>query len=111
MEEVNQEVDFGVGVVKIGEKRCNNWKVTWKKFRKYLEDGRKQNKCKNFKQNKIQSELLKDVDDDECRWLQCNADARKTRAIQPTRADGRSNQMKEDKRYRGPRAVQVMQEI
>ena len=49
MDEVNQEVDFGVGVVKIGEKPCNNWEVTWKKFRKYLEDGRKQNKCKSFK--------------------------------------------------------------
>ena len=111
MDEVNQEVDFGVGVVKIGEKPCNNWEVTWKKFRKYLEDGRKQNKCKSFKQNKIQSELLKDVDDDEYRWLQCNAKPRKTRAIQPTRADGRSNQVKEDRSYGGPRAVQVMQEI
>ena len=40
MEEVNQEVDFGVGVVKIGEKR---WEVTWKKFRKYLEYERKKN--------------------------------------------------------------------
>ena len=60
---------------------------------------------------KLQKEqLLKDVDD-EYRWLQCNADARKTRAIQPTRADGRSNQVKEDKRYGGPRAVQVMHEI
>ena len=35
----------------------------------------------NFKQSKIQSELLKDVDDDEHRWLQCNADAKKTGAI------------------------------
>ena len=111
MEEVNQEVDFGVGVVKIGETRCNNWEVTRQKFRKYLEDGRKQNKCKNFKQNKIHSELLKDVDYDEYRWLQCNADARKTRAIQTTKADGRSNQVKEGKRYGGPRAVQIMQEI
>ena len=49
MEEVNQEVDFRVGVVKIGEKRFNNWEVTWKKIRKYLEDGRKQNKCKDLK--------------------------------------------------------------
>ena len=64
--------------------------------------------CKNFKQNKIQSELLRDVDDDEYRWLECNADARKTRAIEPTRADGRNNQVKEEKRYGGPRAVQVM---
>ena len=40
MEEVNQEVDFGVGVVKIGEKR---WEVTWKKFRKYQEYERKKN--------------------------------------------------------------------
>ena len=40
MEEVNQEVDSGVGVVMIGEKR---WEVTWKKFRKYLEDERKKN--------------------------------------------------------------------
>ena len=107
MEEVNQRVDFEIGMVNIGEQRCNNWEVTWKKFRKYLEDGRKQNKCKNFKQNKIQSELLKDVDDDEHRWLQCNADP----IFQPTRADGRNNQLKEDTRYGGPRAVQVMQQI
>ena len=45
MEKVNQEADYGVGVVKIGEKR---WEVTWKKFRKYLEDERKKT-CKNFK--------------------------------------------------------------
>ena len=81
MEEVNQEVDLKVGLVKIGEQRCNNWEVAQKKFREYLEDGTKQNKCKNFKQSKIQSELLKDVYDDEYRWLQCNADAKKTGAI------------------------------
>ena len=40
--------------------------------------------------------------------MECNADARKTRAIEPTRADGRNNQVKEEKRYGGPRAVQVM---
>ena len=45
----NQEVDFEVGVVKIGEQRSNNWEVAWKKFREYLDDGRKQSKCKNFK--------------------------------------------------------------
>ena len=49
MEEVNQEVDLKVGLVKIGEQRCNNWEVVWKKFIKYLEDGAKQNKSKNFK--------------------------------------------------------------
>ena len=81
MEEVNQEVDFEIEVVKIGEQRCNNWEVTWKKFRKYLEEREKQSKCKNFKQNKIQSELMKDVDEDEHRWLQCNSEARKTGAI------------------------------
>ena len=81
MEEVSQEVDLKVVLVKVGEQRCNNWEVTWKKFREYLEDGRKQNKSKNFKQSKIQSELLKDVDDDEHRWFQCNAVAKKTGAI------------------------------
>ena len=55
--------------------------------------------------------MLKDVDDDVYRWLQCNAEVRKTRAIQPTRADDRNNQVIEDKRYGGPRAVQVMQQI
>ena len=86
MEEVNQEVDSGVGVVMIGEKR---WEVTWKKFRKYLEDERK----KNMK--KLQIELLRDVDDDECRWLECNVNAKKIRAIQRSRADGRNNQTNE----------------
>ena len=42
--------------------------------------GEKQNKCKNFKQKEIQSELLKGLDDDEHRWLQCNTDAAKTAA-------------------------------
>ena len=49
MEEVSQEVDLKVALVKVGEQRCNNWEVTWKKFREYPEDGRKQNKSKNFK--------------------------------------------------------------
>ena len=49
-------------------------------MRKYLEDGKNKNKCENFKEKKIQGELLKDVDDDEHRWLQCNTDARKTAA-------------------------------
>ena len=38
MEEVNQEVDLKIGAVKIGEPRCSNWEVTWKKFRKYLQN-------------------------------------------------------------------------
>ena len=50
--EVNQEVDFGVGVVKIGEKRCNNWEVTWKKFRKYLEDGGSKTNAKTSNRTK-----------------------------------------------------------
>ena len=55
---------------------------------------------------------MKDVDEDEHRWLQCNSEARKTGAIfKPTRADGRNNKVKEDTRYGGPRAVQVMQQI
>ena len=44
MEKVNQEVDFEVGVVKSGEQRCNNREVAWKKLKKFLEDGGKQNK-------------------------------------------------------------------
>lgn len=40
----------------------------------------KMGESKNFKYKKIQSELLKD-DDDGHRWLQCNADARKTAVI------------------------------
>ena len=48
MEEANQEVDFEVRAVKIGKQWWNNWEVAWKKFREYLDDGRKQNKCKNF---------------------------------------------------------------
>ena len=39
MEGVNEEVDFEVGAVKIGERRCNNWEVAWKKFKQFLEDG------------------------------------------------------------------------
>ena len=41
----------------------------------------KQNKKKNFKEKEVQSKLLKDVDDDEHRCLQCNTDPRKTAAI------------------------------
>ena len=44
MEEVNQEVDFEVGAVKIGEQRCNNWEVAWKKLKKFHEDKGKQSK-------------------------------------------------------------------
>ena len=50
MEEVKQEVDFKVGVVKIGEQRCNNWEVAWKKLKTFLEDGGKQSKSKIFKE-------------------------------------------------------------
>ena len=53
MEEVNRKVHFEVGVFKIGEQRCSDWEVTWKKLRKYLEDGENQNKCENFKEKKI----------------------------------------------------------
>ena len=41
----------------------------------------KQSKWESFEEKKIQSELLKDVDDDEYRWLQCNVDPRETAAI------------------------------
>ena len=84
IEEVNQEVDLEVGAVKIVEQRCNNWKEAWKKLRKYMEDGGVgggQNKKKNFKEKKVQSELLKNVDDDEHRCFHCNADPKKTAAI------------------------------
>lgn len=40
-----------------------------------------QNKKKNFKEKKVQSELLKNVDDDEHRYFHCNADPKKTAAI------------------------------
>ena len=46
MEEVNQEVDFKIAAVKIGEPRRNNWEVTWKKFRKYLQDGESKTNAK-----------------------------------------------------------------
>ena len=48
MEEVNQEVDFEVGVIKSGEQRCNNWEAAWKKLKKFLEDGGKQSKWKSL---------------------------------------------------------------
>ena len=50
MEEVNQEVDFEVGAVKIGEQRCNNCEVAWKKLKTFLENGGKQSKWKRFKE-------------------------------------------------------------
>ena len=43
--------------------------------------GGEQNKKKNFKEKKVQSELLKNVDDDEHRCFHCNADPKKTAAI------------------------------
>ena len=43
--------------------------------------GGEQNKKKNFKEKKVQSELLENVDDDEHRCFHCNADPKKTAAI------------------------------
>ena len=43
--------------------------------------GGEQNKKKNFKEKKVQSELLKNVDDDEHSCFHCNADPKKTAAI------------------------------
>lgn len=55
--------------------------MAWKKLKKNLEDGRKQNRWKNFKEKKMKSKLLKDFDDDEYGWLQCKTDPRKNAAI------------------------------
>lgn len=79
--------------------------MAWKKLKKYLEKRRKENKWKSLKEKKTQSELIKNVDDDEHMWFQCNTDPRKTAAFGPTRANGRNNQEKEGARYGRPRAV------
>lgn len=57
--------------------------MAWKKLKKYLEDGWKQNRWKNFKEKRMQRKLLEDCDDDgdEYRWLQCKTDPKKTAAI------------------------------
>lgn len=36
----------------------------WKKLKKHLGDGRKQNRWKSFKEKKMHGEMLKDFDDD-----------------------------------------------
>ena len=82
MERVNQVVDSKVGAVKIGEQLCNDWEVACKKSKKYLEDGRSKTDGKASKRKKkMVNKLLKDIDDDEHRWLQCNRDPKKTAVI------------------------------
>lgn len=75
--------------------------MAWKKLKKHLGDGRKQNRWKSFKEKKMHGEMLKDFDDDV--YCGCNViqTSDNSSYFQPTKADGRNNGVQEDAKYDG----------
>ena len=66
----------------------------------------KQNWQNSTKDKKIQSELLKNFEYDQHRWLLCSTDPRKAATIfHLSRANGRSKGMEKDARYDRLRSV------
>ena len=81
MREVNVSVSFNEGHVTIDEEQFNEWKTSWRKLKKILNERQKQSKTENLNKKKLQSEVPSQYREDDYGWLKCNTDPRKTASI------------------------------
>ena len=81
MRNVSATVLFDEGSVIIGEVRCTDWKVGWKKLKKILSEGQKRNKQQSLAEKELQNEIPKQYSEDDFGWFKCNTDPRKTSSM------------------------------
>ena len=81
MAEVKVDVEFGMGIISIGNEAVDNWKTPWKILRTKLQQEQQQNKIERLSQKKTQSEIPRNHTKDNYRWLKCITDPTKTAAV------------------------------
>ena len=81
MKKVQEDVEFGIGSVRIRSEHHKNWRAVWKTLKKMINDGTKRNKVDSFRTKILQSEIPLGFDKGDYGWLRCNSDPRKTASI------------------------------
>ena len=81
MRKVEVTVSFDEVSVIIGEESYIDWKEAWKKLKQILTEGQKRNKQQILAEKELQSEIPKQYSEEDCGWLKCDTDPRKTSSI------------------------------
>ena len=81
MRKVDAPVIFDQGAIIISENRQTEWKTGWQTLKKILAEGQKRNKERSFVEKRLQSEIPSQYEEEDCGWLKCSRDPRKTASI------------------------------
>ena len=81
MNKVLEDVEFGIGSVRIRSEHHKNWRAVWKTLKKMINDGTKLNKVDSCRTKVLQSEIPLGFDKGDYVWLRCNSVPRKTALI------------------------------
>ena len=76
-----KEVQFGKGFIEWDGERYDNWKLIWRKLKKDVKEGAKEDRSRKFAEKKMQSEITSGYTNEDYGWLKCNTDPKKTAAI------------------------------
>ena len=86
MKKIQEDVEFGIGRIRIRPKHHENWRAVWKTSTKMINHGTKRNKVESSRTKVLQSEIPLGFDKDDYGWLRCNSDRRKTASISVCRS-------------------------
>ena len=50
---MNEQVQFNIGEIKIGNDRYNHWKAAWRKLNNILKEGHHNNIAESLKENEL----------------------------------------------------------
>ena len=81
MQKFDIQVEFKIGSIVIENEERTNWKECWKKLKEMIKEGQRKAKFEALKEKKMQSEIPSKFDREDCQWLKCNTEPRKTASI------------------------------